>query len=109
MQTHATGQPSSMRTHPDRATQPLNSGPRRSRPSFGDYHPDDLVPRKEAAALICVSHRTMEDWARDGTGPVFHKLTPGRSGRILYRVSDLLDWLGTRRRTSTTQDPRAAS
>lgn len=77
--------------------------------SFGDYHPDDLVPRKEAAALICVSHRTMEDWARDGTGPVFHKLTPGRSGRILYRVSDLLAWLGTRRRTSTTQAPLATS
>lgn len=78
------------------------------RPSFGDYHPDDVVSRKIAAALIGVSPRTTEDWARAGKGPPFRKFGTGRSARIVYRVGDLLAWLDSQTRASTTTDPEAA-
>jgi len=78
------------------------------RPSFGDYHPDDHVNRPTAAALMAVSPRTTEDWARDGKGPPFRKLGTGRSARIVYRVGDVLEWLNAQARSSTTSDPGAA-
>lgn len=121
MHTPTTGRPSSSRTPTPEARPRTVSGsaaltttptapPRRTRPSFGDYHPDDVVSRKEAAALIGVSHRTMEDWAREGgaKSPPFHKYGTGRSSRISYRVGDLLTWLDAQRRSSTTTTPEAA-
>lgn len=101
------GRPSSSRTPTPEArprTPTTTSSPRPTRPSFGDYHPDDVVSRKDAAALIGVSPRTTEDWARDGKGPPFRKFGTGRSARIVYRVGDLLAWLDAQRRVSTTSD-----
>lgn len=99
----------------DRPRRPQSAGARphtptpttASRPSFGDYHPDDHVSRPIAAALMAVSPRTTEDWARDGKGPAFRKLGTGRSARIVYRVGDLLEWLNAQARSSTTNDPEA--
>jgi hypothetical protein len=112
MHTPTTGRPSSSRTPtPEarpRTTAPTTSAPVPARPSFGDYHPDDVVSRKDAAALIGVSPRTTEDWARDGKGPAFRKFGTGRSARIVYRVGDLLTWLDAQRRSSTTTTPEAA-
>lgn len=81
---------------------------RPARPSFGDYHPDDVVSRKIAAALLGVSPRTTEDWARAGKGPPLRKLGSARSCRVLYRVGDLLEWLDAQTRASTTTGPEAA-
>lgn len=72
---------------------PNGRSPKAKRHSFGDYHPDDVVSRKIAAALIGVSPRTTEDWAREGKGPVYCKLGTGRSARIVYRVRSLLAFL----------------
>jgi hypothetical protein len=110
MNTPTTGRPNSSRT-PTPEARPrttTTSSPRPARPSFGDYHPDDVVSRKDAAALIGVSPRTTEDWARDGKGPAFRKFGSGRSARIVYRVGDLLSWLDAQRRSSTTTTTEAA-
>lgn len=66
----------------------------RKRPSFADYHPSDVVSRKDAALLLGVSGRTLADWATDGKGPLFVAL--GR--RVVYQVSDLLAYLSDRKR-----------
>lgn len=110
METPTTRRPSSSRapTPEARPRTTTTTTPRPARPSFGDYHPDDVVPRKDAAALIGVSPRTTEDWARDGKGPAFRKFGTGRSARIVYRVGDLLAWLDAQRRSSTTTTPGAA-
>lgn len=109
MHTPTTGRPSRTAPHEARPRTPTTtSSPRPARPSFGDYHPDDVVSRKDAAALIGVSPRTTEDWARDGKGPPFHKFGTGRSARIVYRVGDLLAWLEAQRRSSTTTTHEAA-
>ena len=54
------------------------------------------------------SGRTFEDKARDGSGPKYQKLGKGRSARVVYRVGDLLAWLNSQTRASTTTDPEAA-
>lgn len=52
----------------------------------------------EAAALLRLSERTLERFRVTGFGPPFIKA--GR--RVLYRPSDLDDWIATRLRTSTS-------
>ncbi|WP_084140370.1 helix-turn-helix domain-containing protein [Brevundimonas nasdae] len=49
-----------------------------------------LLCTKEAARLLKVSHRTLEDWRLKGSGPGFVKW--GRAVR--YRISDLEDFVG---------------
>ncbi len=97
---------------PDRAptfeTRPRTTSPPSKRPSFGDYHPDDYVSRKVAAALIGVSAGTLEDWAREGKSPPYCKLGEGRSSRVVMRVGSLLEFMESRTRASTTVDPGAS-
>lgn len=78
------------------------TNPNEKRPSFGDYHPDDVVPRKVAAALLGVSPRTLEDWARLGTGPVRRKYGTARSSRVLFAIRDLLAFIESQASASTT-------
>lgn len=47
-----------------------------------------LVP-VEAAAALGVTTRTLDTWRSEGRGPDFIKA----GGRVLYRESDLADWL----------------
>ena len=75
--------------------------------TFRDRHPDDLVDRKTAAALLGVSPRTLEAWASAGTGPAFVRLGEGPKGRTKYRISRLLAWVLERERLSTTNSPVA--
>ncbi len=58
---------------------------------------------KEAARLLGVSHRTLEDWRQTGFGPPFQKW--GRQVRYLY--SDILQFLD-RPRYRNTGEARAA-
>lgn len=39
-----------------------------------------------------------------GTGPKFLKLAEGRTGRIRYRETDVMEWLESCERTSTADD-----
>lgn len=58
-----------------------------------------FLSTKEAARLVLLSHRTLEEWRLTGFGPPFIKA--GR--RVLYKVSDLLAWLDGRTFTNTGQ------
>ncbi len=60
---------------------------------------------KEAADLLGVSVRTMQNWRQNGKGPRFFKI--GRAVR--YSVSDLVDFIAARARTSTSDSGPAAS
>ena len=67
--------------------------------STGDLEFDQLVRQEEAAALLRVSPRCMENWRHRGEGPKFVRV----SGRcIRYRKSDLTLFIEERLRTSTS-------
>jgi len=65
----------------------------------------DTLPRYlttlEAAALLRLSHRTLEKHRLYGTGPEYRKL----GGRVLYATADVLAWAESGAQQSTT-DPR---
>jgi len=47
----------------------------------------------EAAEFLRLSPKTLERMRVDGTGPTFLKAGPGLRARVLYRQSDLVEWL----------------
>lgn len=55
----------------------------------GTVLPDRFVSRKDAATFLGLSEATLATWACDGIGPVFTKLSAGRSGCVRYRLSEL--------------------
>lgn len=57
-----------------------------------------LHPERSAAAIMRISARTLQGWRLRGGGPQFVKL----GGRVLYRESDLLTWIESRTRASTS-------
>jgi predicted DNA-binding transcriptional regulator AlpA len=61
-----------------------------------------LLSQRQAADLLCLSERTLERWRVSGDGPSFIKL--GR--RVAYRECDLIEWVESRRRTSTSEAAR---
>jgi predicted DNA-binding transcriptional regulator AlpA len=63
-----------------------------------------LLREKAAADLLGVKIRTMQDWRFRGGGPPFIKLS-GRAVR--YRVNDLLQWVDSKVRASTSDDGSA--
>ncbi len=63
--------------------------------------PDILLPTADAAGLLSVSERTLESFRLRGGGPPF--ILIGRRA-VRYRRGDLLAWIDSRRRVSTS-DP----
>jgi len=47
----------------------------------------------EAAEYLRLSPRTLEGMRVDGTGPRYFKMGPGRRAKVVYRTSDLEEWL----------------
>ena len=60
---------------------------------------ETFLTSAEAAEFLRISHRTLERFRVEGTGPKFMKA--GR--RVLYREQDLLGWLETRTFSSTAE------
>jgi excisionase family DNA binding protein len=58
-----------------------------------------LISQREAAMRLTLSERTLERWRVSGDGPPFAKL--GR--RVLYRQSDLDEWIAARVVASTSE------
>lgn len=58
-----------------------------------------LLRQREAAAQLCLSERTLERYRVTGQGPKFIKA--GR--RVLYRQSDLEEWVNSRLVGSTSE------
>ncbi|MGH7487469.1 MAG: helix-turn-helix transcriptional regulator [bacterium] len=65
--------------------------------------PDKLLTTDEAAAYLRVSPRTMEDWRRTGSGPLY---IPLARNCVRYRFGDLTQWI-IRRRVRHTLQPTA--
>lgn len=57
-----------------------------------------LHPERSAAAVMRISARTLQGWRLRGGGPPYVKL----GGRVLYRETDLLAWIESRARISTS-------
>ena len=51
-----------------------------------------LVGRSEAAELLGLKESTLRRWWSAGRGPAGVKLSAARSGRVLYRLSELRRW-----------------
>jgi Helix-turn-helix domain len=64
--------------------------------------PDPLLSVDRAASYVGLSAAYLNKMRTQGGGPVFHKV----GVRVLYRISDLDDWLSDKRRTSTADDGR---
>ena len=60
--------------------------------------PKRLVTTEEAAEMLRLSPRTLEDMRLDGTGPHFSKLGKSRRAKVVYRVGDLDGWVQEGRR-----------
>lgn len=94
-------------TPSDATRKPSNASTRnagaRPRLSFGAYHHDDLVSRAEAAQLLHVSRRTLEAWATEGYGPPYARMGRGTNAPAVYRIGDLLAFVASTMRRSTTE------
>lgn len=60
---------------------------------------------KAAADVIGVAYRTLQDWRLAGIGPAYRRL--GRR-RIIYVMSDLIEWSESRRFSNTSAERVAA-
>lgn len=63
---------------------------------------DDYLTPPQLMAQLQVSRSTLAQWRMTGQGPRFVKL--GR--KVLYRVTDVNDWLATRTRNATSKAAR---
>lgn len=52
-----------------------------------------LLLTVEAAKLLRLSPRTLENMRVDGNGPRYYKLGVGKRAKVVYRISDLDDWV----------------
>lgn len=62
-----------------------------------------LMTSPEAAEYLRLSVRTLEGMRVDGTGPRYYKVGPGRRAKVVYRVTDLEEWLERFRFGSTSE------
>ncbi len=62
-------------------------------------HPDALLFTAEAAFILGLSPRTLEALRLKGDGPPYVLVT---RKAVRYRRQDLLEWIRTRRRSSTS-------
>lgn len=63
---------------------------------------EKLLNTKEAAPLIGITAGTLENWRVAGIGPKFIK-TPGKRGKVLYRVEDIQTWRDANSYSSTKE------
>jgi predicted DNA-binding transcriptional regulator AlpA len=63
---------------------------------------EDLLSRREVAALLGVSVETIKGWARKGVGPEFSRSGPVR-GRVWYQAADVVAWLEAQKRRRAIQ------
>jgi predicted DNA-binding transcriptional regulator AlpA len=59
----------------------------------------ELLTQDEAADFLRLSPRTLERYRVTGCGPIYVKL----GGRVVYRPSDLEEWIAARVRHSTSE------
>jgi predicted DNA-binding transcriptional regulator AlpA len=62
-----------------------------------------LLTTIEVAGMLRISRRTLERMRVEGTGPRYLKVGPGKRSRVLYRQSEVEDWLGRFNYGSTSE------
>jgi hypothetical protein len=80
------------------STQPVNAV---NDTAAAGHHPNDFLTSIELARSLKVSKRAPENWRQHGVGPIYMR-AGGR--RVLYRWADVLQWLETRRFSSTAEE-----
>ena len=65
---------------------------------------DELLLTGEMARMLRVKAGTARAWRSRGGGPPYRRLTAGRRGRAVYRLSEVLRWLEERKATSTSDE-----
>ncbi|GAA1072339.1 helix-turn-helix transcriptional regulator [Tsukamurella spumae] len=55
-----------------------------------------LLTTREVAKLVSKSPATVADWRKDGIGPAYLKLSPGRQGSVRYELSAVEAWIAER-------------
>jgi hypothetical protein len=69
--------------------------------------PREFLNEKEAADLLRVSPRTLANLRVTGGGPPFTRVGGTIRGRILYERAQLVAYLASRRRRSTSESAAA--
>ena len=54
---------------------------------------DTFMTEKQVAAMIGLSVVTLQSWRIKGEGPTFYKLGDRPKGKVLYKESDIQEWL----------------
>ena len=66
------------------------------------YQPDDQLSTAQLERVIPYSGQTLRIYRMTGLGPPYSK-GPGKAGRVSYRWGDVLEWLESRKRRSTSE------
>ena len=90
-----------MDKHDKDRTEPANDSGSTGRAQTKPEH--TFLTTNEAAHFLRLSGRTLERFRVEGTGPRYTKAGPGVRARVLYRRSDLEDWLKSFEYESTSQ------
>lgn len=65
---------------------------------------ENLLTTSEAAEMLRVKPDTMKIWRHRGVGPAFVRMGSGRTSPVVYRLSDIREWITARRFVSTSQE-----
>lgn len=66
---------------------------------------DEGITRVEAAKMLGVSVRTLEDWAAAGVGPAFYRISDGPRAGVRYARRDVRDYREQRKIRSGLYHP----
>lgn len=61
--------------------------------SSNSLDPDEYLKPAEASQIVKLTVRTLATMRSQGRGPGYIKLSPGPSGHVRYKRSDLHNWL----------------
>lgn len=60
---------------------------------MGDKDEAVILTAVEAAIMLRISCQTLETMRFDGRGPRYVRLASGSVGRVVYLLSDIVEWL----------------
>lgn len=53
---------------------------------------DSLMTPQEVASRYKMTPESLANWRREGKGPAWIRLGLGKRPRVMYRMSDLIEW-----------------
>lgn len=69
---------------------------------------DELLTTRKAAEYLGLKSQTLRKWRTLGGGPRYIRLGDGPRGRVVYRATDLMEWLDSRTYTNTAEETTTA-